>query len=61
MEASPHGRQHYLNIWVANVSRVLGYAYMPGDSRDGVVINYKYFGPNEKYSPFDMGRTVTMR
>lgn len=56
---SPWPSQHYLNIWVANVSGVLGYAYMPGDSRDGVVINYKYFGPNEKYSPFDMGRTVT--
>ena len=48
----------YLNIWVGNVAGVLGYAYMPGTMHDGVVINYRYFGINNK-PPFHLGRTVT--
>ncbi len=49
---------YYLNIWVGNINGVLGYAYMPGNRSDGVVINYKYFGQTNRV-PFHMGRTAT--
>lgn len=50
--------EYYLNLWVGNIAGVLGYAYMPGTMHDGVVINYRYFGLNNK-PPFHLGRTVT--
>jgi hypothetical protein len=36
----------YLNIWVCNLNRTLGYASFPGgpDDKDGVVINLSAFG-----------------
>ncbi|MEP7320929.1 MAG: GEVED domain-containing protein [Saprospiraceae bacterium] len=48
----------YLNIWVGNLSGVLGFAYMPGSRSDGVVISYQFFGRNNTI-PFNLGRTTT--
>jgi hypothetical protein len=54
---------HYLNIWVGNVSQAfLGYAQFPGLSArtDGVVIGYQYFGrEGAAVAPFNGGRTTT--
>ena len=55
----------YLNLWVADLNGgLLGYATFPGqgDTRDGVVIHYRYFGatPQNPYnSQFDLGRTAS--
>ncbi|MBS1598666.1 MAG: T9SS type A sorting domain-containing protein [Bacteroidetes bacterium] len=54
---------HYLNIWVTNLSSgVLGYASIPGSpkDKDGVVIQYTAFGTNgTATAPFNRGRTTT--
>ncbi len=49
----------YLNIWVCNLERVLGYSSVPGSSvnNDGVVIGYSVFGSINTRSAFDMGKT----
>lgn len=54
----------YLNIWVADISSgVLGYATFPGTAtaaKDGVVIDYEYFGTTGTATyPFNGGRTCT--
>ena len=53
---------HYLNIWVCNLAKYLGYAQFPGDnpSSDGVVILYSAFGRTGTLLPkYDKGRTAT--
>ena len=60
----------YLNIWVCNLSNsggggmTLGYAYLPGLSgsnlyKDGLVIDYQYFGTIGGASSSSDGRTAT--
>jgi len=56
--------EHYLNIWVCNLSKgLLGYSQSPGvglAKTDGLVINYRYFGTiGTVNSPFNLGRTTT--
>jgi len=51
-----------LNIWVCNLTPVLGYAQFPGGpaATDGVVIGYTCFGTmGTATAPFDLGRTAT--
>lgn len=50
----------YLNIWVGDLSTLLGYSSIPGAAPgvDGVVIHYRAFGTINVASPFDMGRTA---
>jgi hypothetical protein len=50
----------YLNIWIGNTRRLLGYATMPGGdaSVDGLVINYTAFGTIKKSGPYNFGRTA---
>jgi hypothetical protein len=61
---------NYLNIWVCNLSnsngggQTLGYAYLPGLEswntwKDGLVIDFQYFGTIEGASPSSDGRTAT--
>ena len=60
----------YLNIWVCNLSNsngggmTLGYAYLPGLAswnawKDGLVIDFQYFGTIGGASPSSDGRTAT--
>jgi len=59
----------YLNIWVCNLSNVgggqtLGYAYLPGlwanqQWKDGLVVDYQYFGTIGAAAPSSDGRTPT--
>jgi hypothetical protein len=57
----------YMNIWVCNLSGggVLGYAYLPGlqnsneSWKDGLVVDYKYFGTIGNASSSSDGRTPT--
>ena len=50
----------YLNIWVGNISQVLGYSSVPGSDAalDGVVINASVFGTTGTKAPYNMGRTA---
>ena len=61
---------NYLNIWVCNLSNsngggiTLGYAYLPGLQswnawKDGIVIDFQYFGTIGGASPSSDGRTAT--
>ncbi len=61
---SAWSNNHYLNIWVCDLSGgILGYATPPTNwigSTDGVVIGYKYFGnTGTAQSPYHKGRTAT--
>lgn len=52
----------YLNIWVCDLSGLIGYAQFPGGnlSTDGVVVDYQAFGTTGTASvPFHLGRTAT--
>lgn len=52
----------YLNIWVCDLSGIIGYAQFPGGNlaTDGVVIDYQAFGTTGTASnPFHLGRTAT--
>jgi len=61
----------YMNIWVCNLSnssgggQTLGYAYLPGIQstnqswKDGLVVDYKYFGTLGNASSSSDGRTST--
>lgn len=58
--------ERYLNVWVCEISAsgdIAGFAQMPGQpeiSKDGVVIDYRYFGAGPPAnSPFNHGRTLT--
>lgn len=50
----------YLNIWVGNLSNLLGYASVIGApaEKDGVVIATKAFGTINTSAPFNLGRTA---
>lgn len=50
----------YLNMWVCNLSGLLGYAQFPGGTAatDGVVILYSAFGRVSAAAPYNYGRTV---
>ena len=52
--------RYYLNIWVGDLSTLLGYSSIPGAAAnvDGVVINYTAFGTINVGSPYNMGRTA---
>ena len=61
---------NYLNIWVCNLSNsngggmTLGYAYPPGLQswnawKDGIVVDFQYFGTIGGASPSSDGRTAT--
>jgi hypothetical protein len=49
----------YLNIWVCNLSRVAGYATMPGGpaDKDGIVLDFPAFGTGGG-GGFNMGKTA---
>lgn len=52
----------YLNVWVCEMSEVLGYATFPGGPPeiDGVVIRHSAFGTTgTAEAPYDGGRTIT--
>lgn len=62
----------YLNIWVCNLTnssgggQTLGYAYLPGlqgnnnqSWKDGLVVDYQFFGTTGSVSSFSDGRTAT--
>jgi hypothetical protein len=50
----------YMNIWVGNIRRVLGYASAPGGAadKDGLVIAHTAFGTINTSAPYNMGRTA---
>lgn len=52
--------RYYLNIWVGDLSPLLGYSSMPGCAaeKDGIVVNYTAFGTINVAAPYDMGRTA---
>ena len=52
--------KRYLNIWIGNTRRLLGYATMPGgdETVDGVVINLTAFGTINTAAPYELGRTA---
>jgi hypothetical protein len=53
--------EQYLNIWVATLNDLLGYAQFPGGpaETDGVVIDYRGFGTTGTAAPpFHLGRTT---
>lgn len=56
----PWDTKSYLNIWVGNMRRLLGYASAPGSSadKDGVVITTNTFGLKNVRAPYDLGRTA---
>lgn len=58
----PWNRDKYLNIWVCDLSGIIGYAQFPGGpaATDGVVVDYQAFGTTGTASiPFHLGRTAT--
>ena len=62
--ADPWPYEDYLNIWVCDISGLLGFARFPGydnpELYDGVVIDYRAFGTIGDLKPdFDLGRTTT--
>jgi hypothetical protein len=58
-------RDQYLNLWVCNLSSILGYATLPGGpaNTDGVVVLYSSVGsisnPFPGTAPYNIGRTAT--
>jgi hypothetical protein len=50
----------YLNIWIGNTRRLLGYASTPGSDAAvvGLVINYTSFGTIKASGPYNLGRTA---
>lgn len=52
--------KQYLNIWLGNTRRLLGYATMPGGEAniDGVVINCTAFGTINMPAPYNLSRTA---
>ncbi len=54
-------RDKYLNIWICNLSFVLGFSQFPGGdpATDGNVIHYNAFGTIGTASPWAKGRTAT--
>lgn len=58
-------RNYYLNIWVCEIGGgTLGYTNgippsLAPANRDGIVIDYRYFGKTGASAPFNLGRTTT--
>jgi hypothetical protein len=52
--------KRYLNIWVGNLDKILGYASFPGGRAedDGIVIAYDAFGTINVRQPYNLGRTA---
>ena len=52
--------RRYLNIWVGNLDKILGYASFPGGrpEDDGIVIAYDAFGTINVRQPYHLGRTA---
>ena len=52
--------KNYLNIWLGNTRRLLGYATMPGgdEKLDGLVIHFESFGTVNSSGPYNLGRTA---
>jgi hypothetical protein len=52
--------KRYLNIWLGNTRRLLGYATLPGgdEKKDGLVINITAFGTINTRAPYNLGRTA---
>jgi hypothetical protein len=52
--------RYYLNIWVGNLGRILGYSSVPGAAmgKDGIAINYTAFGTVNVRQPYHLGRTA---
>lgn len=50
----------YLNFWVGNLRKVLGYATLPGSdaAMDGIVMNASVFGTINTRAPYNLGRTA---
>ena len=50
----------YLNIWVGNLDKILGWASFPGGrpEDDGIVIAYDAFGTINVKQPYNLGRTA---
>ena len=50
----------YLNIWVGNMGRLLGYSSYVGSTKDkdGVVIHHTAFGTENVTGPYNLGRTA---
>lgn len=50
----------YLNIWIGNLPRVLGYSSMLGGPADvdGIVLHYGAYGTIGAKGPYNMGRTL---
>ena len=62
--ADPWPYEDYLNIWVCDISGLLGFARFPGydnpELYDGVVTDYRAFGTiGDLKSDFNLGRTTT--
>ena len=60
--SDPVDPAHNLNIWVCDISKYLGYAYLPGAPAeiDGVVISTWAFGKiGTLYADYNKGRTAT--
>lgn len=57
----PWPSDQYLNIWVCDLNRTLGYAQLPGgpSETDGVVVDYESFGINSQRYGYNLGRTLT--
>jgi hypothetical protein len=54
-------RDRYLNVWVGNLTGILGYSSIVGGPKatDGVVVLYTAFGTNgTATAPFNLGRTA---
>lgn len=52
--------KNYLNIWVGNVRRLLGYSTFPGvaPEKDGVVLNFSALATMNSTGTYGMGRTA---
>ncbi|MEM6380697.1 MAG: zinc metalloprotease [Bacteroidota bacterium] len=58
---NPQPTDQYLNIWVCNLFKIIGYATQPGTSADvdGIVIDYRSFGVNSLRPGYNLGHTLT--
>jgi hypothetical protein len=52
--------KNYLNIWVCNIGRVMGYSSVTGGAmeKDGIVIGYNVFGTINTSTGFSGGKTA---
>jgi len=55
--------EKYLNIWVCNLNRIIGYASFPGGpaEKDGIVISYSYFGVSGKTAVHETGHWLGLK